>query len=171
MSTRNTLANSTAPLAPTSAKGSVAETILATLGTEAVKANEAQRTAGALLARGILGWLAAQSDERRAEIFIAIEAKMSQADCRKIAIHSLRPQIDPARVEAQRSKVAEALNRQRTEKQQSAENAKRQRDEAKRLRQQQKEDAKRAQFEALRAELGYDRFPADRGSTDSSDAE
>lgn len=153
MSKKTTLANSTASPAPTPAKASAAQTIITILGKEAVRTDAAQRAAADVLARGMLAWLETQPDQVRAEIFVAVEATLSSADCRKIAIHPQRPQIDPARIEAARDEIAAREAEVAAEKQRATEEAKRLREEARLARQREKDAAERAKFEVLRAKF------------------
>ena len=153
MSTKNTLANSAAPLAPIKARSKNAQDILSVLGKEAVKDDTARRKADELLASGMLAWLATQPEERRAEIFVTVEAGLSQADCRKIAIHPLRPQIDPALIEVARDAIATAQATERADRQRASEMARNRRAEAKRAKEDQKLEDERASYEALRAKF------------------
>lgn len=161
MSKKNTLANSAAPLAPIPAQAKVVQTVFAAFSKAALKDEAAQRAAGELLADGMLAWLATQPEERRAEIFVAVEAGLSQADCRKIAIHPLRPQIDPALIEVARDAIATAQANERAEKQRLVESAKRQREDAKRAKAEQKISDERAHYEALKAKFEVGAVSAD----------
>lgn len=153
MSTKTTLKTSTSLAAPTAVPANPAARIIAAVSTQAIKSDAARRASDAALARGLLAWLAQQPDTAREDIFVAIEATLSPSECRKLATHPLRPQIDPARIDAAREDLALAEEQARAEKQRAVEGAKRQREEARRARQDEKDAAERARYEALRAKF------------------
>lgn len=135
MSRKTTLTGSTALPTPATAKHGAYAKAIGLIGAEAVKSDAAIKAAEKVLPASLIDWLGSQSEEARAEIFVAIEATLTPANCRKLAIHPARPAIDASAVEVERERLANAAAQKRQE------------------RAREREAAERAEYEALKAKF------------------